>query len=111
MDDDGSQSLLSGFHLVNRVGFLISTPTVPARVTIRVRLDSQRHGALATANRRRVLKAERVIVDYAPGSRLENLTDLLADLRHWCDEHDEDFRNLDDLAERHYVAECINEED
>lgn len=109
-DDDGSQSLLSGFHIVNRVGYLVGDELVPAGVAIRVRLDREPSGRLP-ANRRRAMKAKRVISDYGFGNVLEKMTDLLTDARHWCDEHEEDFAKLDRLAYRHYVAELNHTED
>lgn len=39
--DDGDQYLLSGFHLVNRIGYLISTAPVPEGTTIQVRIPMQ----------------------------------------------------------------------
>ena len=39
--DDGDQYLLSGFHLVNRIGYLISTVPVPEGTTIEVRIPMQ----------------------------------------------------------------------
>lgn len=39
--DEGDQYVLSGFHLVNRIGYLISTVPVPERTTIQVRIPIQ----------------------------------------------------------------------
>ena len=39
------------------------------------------------------------------GSPSENLIDLLADARHWCDYNAESFGELDRLAYQHYLAE------
>jgi hypothetical protein len=39
------------------------------------------------------------------GSPSENLIDLLANARHWCDENAESFWELDRQAHRHYLAE------
>ena len=36
--DDGDMYLISGFHFVNRVGYLLSTIAVPDHVTIQVHL-------------------------------------------------------------------------
>jgi len=36
--DDGDMYLVNGLHLVNRVGYLLSTISVPANVTIQVHL-------------------------------------------------------------------------
>jgi hypothetical protein len=37
--DDGALYLLSGFHLVNRIGYLVSTTPVPDDVAIQVRVS------------------------------------------------------------------------
>ena len=37
------------------------------------------------------------------------LIDLLADIRHWCDRHGEDFARLDRLAYDHYLTELHDE--
>ena len=39
--DDGDQYLVSGFHFVNRIGYLISTVPVPAGVDIQVRIPME----------------------------------------------------------------------
>jgi hypothetical protein len=39
--DDGDQYVLSGFHLVNRIGYLVSTVPVPEGTTIQVRIPMQ----------------------------------------------------------------------
>src|SRR5262249_53914708 len=39
--DDGDQYLVSGFHFVNRIGYLISTVAVPESVDIEVRIPMQ----------------------------------------------------------------------
>ncbi len=36
--DDGDINLLSGYHFVNRVGYLVSAVPIPAHVTIQVHL-------------------------------------------------------------------------
>jgi hypothetical protein len=36
--DDGDMYLVSGYHFVNRVGYLLSTIPIPEHVTIQVRL-------------------------------------------------------------------------
>lgn len=108
-DDDGSQSLLSGFHIVNCIGYLVADEFVPAGVSIRVRLDSEPDGRLPT-NRRRAMRIGHVLTwckDWS--SEREGLIDILTDARHWCDEHGEDFANLAWLAYEHYVAE-LNEQ-
>jgi hypothetical protein len=44
--------------------------------------------------------------DLDPASQL---IDLLADMRHWCDRHGEDFASLDRLAYNHYLTELHDE--
>jgi hypothetical protein len=39
--DDGDLYLVSGYHLVNRIGYLISTVPVPPEVAIEVRTPAQ----------------------------------------------------------------------
>ncbi len=39
--DDGDQYLLSGFHFVNRIGYLVSTVPVPEAADIQVRIPMQ----------------------------------------------------------------------
>lgn len=39
--DDGDQYLLSGFHFVNRIGYLLSTLPVPEGIDIQVRIPMQ----------------------------------------------------------------------
>ena len=39
--DDGDQCLLSGFHIVNRIGYLVSTIPVPEGTDIHVRIPAQ----------------------------------------------------------------------
>jgi len=39
--DDGDQYLLSGFHVVNRIGYLLSTVPVPVGADIQVRIPAQ----------------------------------------------------------------------
>jgi len=38
IDGDGDQYVVSGFHLVNRIGYLISTVPVPEGTTIQVHI-------------------------------------------------------------------------
>ena len=39
--DDGGQHIISGFHFVNRIGYLISTDAVPEGVDIEIRIRAQ----------------------------------------------------------------------
>jgi hypothetical protein len=106
VDDDGrGLSILSGFHIANRIGYLASTVPVPIGTNIRVHVASRQPGEFLPARRQRAMKAELAIAQYGSGDATENATDLLTDLRHWCDERGEDFAKFDRLAYRHYIAE------
>jgi hypothetical protein len=37
------------------------------------------------------------------------LTDFLADARHWCDQNQQDYADLDRRAYQHYVVEVVDE--
>jgi hypothetical protein len=61
---------------------------------------------MTPANRRRAMRIGHVLTwckDWDSGR--EGLIDLLADARHWCDRHGEDFAALDRMAYQHYLAE------
>jgi hypothetical protein len=47
IDGDGGEYLMSGFHLVNRLGYLVSTALAPEGVLIQVALEAQPQGASA----------------------------------------------------------------
>jgi hypothetical protein len=40
--DSGRESVISGFHRVNRIGYLISSVPIPENTSFSVRLESQR---------------------------------------------------------------------
>ena len=42
---------------------------------------------------------------YDPYGPEENVTDVLTDLRHYCDKHKLDFAKCDRMAYQHYLAE------
>ena len=104
-DDDGNAAILSGFHVVNRIGYLVSAVQAPIGVRIRVRVVAEEHADLFPPNPRRVTRAAEVIAEYGHGNERETLIDLIADIRHWCDEHGENFAKLDCTAFQHYAAE------
>ncbi len=59
-----------------------------------------------TSNRRRAMRIGHILTwckDWK--SPREGLIDLLADARHWCDQHGESFADLDRQAYQHYLAE------
>ena len=59
-----------------------------------------------TSNRRRAMRIGHILTwckDWS--SPREGLIDLLADARHWCDQHAESFADLDRQAYQHYLAE------
>ena len=41
------------------------------------------------------------------GLEATDISDLLADIRHWCDANKQDFGELDASAYRHYSAEVV----
>jgi hypothetical protein len=47
--DDGNQCLLSGFRIVNRIGYLLSTFPVPEGADIQVRIPAQAEPAPGSA--------------------------------------------------------------
>src|SRR5262249_3344497 len=49
--DDGHQYIVSGFHIVNRLGYLISTVPVTSDADIQVRLESSNDAADAKPSR------------------------------------------------------------
>jgi hypothetical protein len=64
-----------------------------------------------TDNQRRALRIGHILTwckDWSTGR--EGLIDLLADARHWCDRHGEDFDALNHIAHGHYLAELNPDE-
>jgi hypothetical protein len=49
--DDGDLYVLSGFHYVNRIGYLVSTVPVPDETDIQVHIPTEPDEALATGSR------------------------------------------------------------
>lgn len=61
-------------------------------------------------NAERAAKADRVVSNYETDSTLEEcLSDLLGDLRHFCDRHGFDFAERDGVGHRNYLAELAEE--
>lgn len=61
---------------------------------------------LSPLNRSRARRCATALRRYgSDGADPGHLIDLLADARHWCDAHDEDFAALDRVAYEHYVTE------
>lgn len=59
-----------------------------------------------TTNTERAQKADRVVSNYESDSSLEEcLSDLLGDLRHFCDAHGIDFAERDRVGHRNYTCE------
>jgi hypothetical protein len=48
--DDGDLYVASGYHLVNRIGYLLSTVPVPGEVSIQVHIEMQRDEETDEAN-------------------------------------------------------------
>lgn len=49
---------------------------------------------------------KRPVADLGPEDHADAVSDLLADLRHYCDRAGLDFADLSTRALRHYAAEC-----
>lgn len=61
-------------------------------------------------NKHRAARIGKVLARYQTGDTVaDNLVDLLADARHWCDRNGQDFAELDRLAYDHYVSELDDE--
>jgi len=59
-------------------------------------------------NRYRARRSDRALFSYDTGCEpVEQLTDFLADARHWCDNNGYDFAALDRQAYGHYFAEAL----
>jgi hypothetical protein len=57
-------------------------------------------------NRYRIHRFEQWLQHYdAAGNLTENLTNVLADARHWCEHRGQCLAELDRLAHHHYVFE------
>jgi hypothetical protein len=54
---------------------------------------------------KRACRLDGVLVDYSDGDATANLTELLADARHWCDHHESQFGQVDSAAYGHYLHE------
>jgi len=75
-------------------------------------MDIERKGLFMgePTNAERAQRAARVLTDYKrrhdPGEDAETvLTDLLADLLHYCDKTDLDFAKIEERARGHYLEE------
>ena len=75
-DDDGSQYVLSGFHNVNRIGYLVSATPVLEGVEIRVDIPYR-------PRTERLALFSKAIACYPDFNPATNLVDLLADAMHW----------------------------
>jgi hypothetical protein len=78
-------------------------------------LRREGEGIIVTTNAdRSAIAAEAVALiaaQYGDQDDYENLTDLLANLRHWSDAHGVDFYAALDMSYRHYLAETQDERD
>jgi hypothetical protein len=48
--DDGDLYVVSGYHIVNRIGYLVSTTTVPDDISLQVHIEMEREGEADEAN-------------------------------------------------------------
>jgi hypothetical protein len=79
----------------------------------RTEADSSRTGTTGEPTiAQRVRRIAHVLTWCGPDARLENLIDVLADARHWCDRNQLSFAELDRQAYQHYLTErdAINKE-
>lgn len=61
-------------------------------------------------NIERADRFERALSQYCDEhDTVANLIDLLADARHWCDQNDQCYSDLDRIAYDHYLAELWEE--
>jgi hypothetical protein len=61
-------------------------------------------------NRNRAFRVNQLLRDYGTDNTDKGcLTDLLTDVRHWCDRHGHSYAELDRLAYQHYLAELHEE--
>lgn len=98
VDDDGSQYVLSGFHHINRIGYLVSATPVPEGVEIRVDIPNRpRTERLALFS-----KAIACYPDFDPAT---NLVDLLADAMHWSSAGGVSFEQALKTAKSHFTNE------
>lgn len=64
---------------------------------------------MKSTNRHRSRRCNRALRAYGTGDNLEEcLTDLLADVRHWCHQNGHDFLEIDDRAESAFKAEVLH---
>ncbi|HWB10546.1 MAG TPA: hypothetical protein VG826_15055 [Pirellulales bacterium] len=99
--DDGGQCVISGFHLVNRIGYLISTTAAPEGVEIHVRIPHRpRAERLALFS-----KAIACYPDFDPAT---NLVDLLADAMHWSAAAGVNFDEAQATAADHFTHETTD---
>jgi uncharacterized protein YcgI (DUF1989 family) len=62
-----------------------------------------------TMNQNRANRCQRAIETYEDDDLATNLTDILCDAMHWCDENGRDFHFLFATACRHYINELNDE--
>lgn len=99
--DDGSQCVVSGFHLVNRIGYLISAMPVPEGVEICVRIPHRPQAE-------RLALFSKAIACYPDFDPATNLVDLLADAMHWSVAAGVSFKESLATAADHFTHETAN---
>lgn len=64
---------------------------------------------MTSTNRYRAIRCGKALKRYDTDSELKGcLIDFLADARHWCDRHGENFAELDRKAHDHYTTEVVD---
>lgn len=76
-----------------------------AAAAVYARITGHPYGDEPLANAARAARGEAALAAASGGAGPEALTDQLADLQHWCAEHQVDWNAALRLAEMHYEAE------
>lgn len=102
-------------HRVNRTGYLVSKTRLAEGLEVQVYIEDagvgdseeESFGRSNTTNTDRTLRCHSVLTVYNDEDDLPaTLIDLLADARHWCNTHGENFAELSRIAYEHYLQEC-----
>ena len=62
---------------------------------------------MTLSNHKRAMRCLHAITAYSDDDARTNLVDFLADARHWCDQHGENYAELDRIAYQHYLVELV----
>jgi hypothetical protein len=116
------EPLENGQFRVTAPGFDVTVPTREGAENLHRSLEPRGGRARARAQRQRakqrrlykkenITRAQRVneLLGYpkTQGDGEQAVIDLLADIRHWCDEEHAPFAELNRIAHMHYTAEVV----